>query len=197
MRTKTRKHLSRRKRKTQRHRKPIKGGTDAKAGVVLYDNIHKKIMTVSNDFDDNIGIPKGNIERGESELEAAFRELSEETGIVFHDLPPILKKFYTYDGAVAAFVVLFPNGSVTIGDYVNQTPRENIKYITWRNRANLMDNIHITNKTIRTKKYNIADQFFQLFITDYKETNAPAITMFQYNQNADLDGLMSVTTHPV
>lgn len=52
------------------------------AGAVLYTLVDDKIRyLVSLDFHNNWGFPKGHLEKGECEEEAALREIKEEVGI--------------------------------------------------------------------------------------------------------------------
>lgn len=124
----------------------------SKAGILVYDNFNKKILTISNQFDENIGIPKGSLKRSETHYDAAFRELFEETGLLFTKRPQI-KQTINLGKQKLIFIVNLPNGS-----QYNFTPnddikiQENIYNITWRTLDDLILNLNKTNFTIRKGK---------------------------------------------
>ena len=52
------------------------------AGAIIYTIINKEInYLLIKDFHGNIGFPKGHLEKDETEIEAAIREIKEEVGI--------------------------------------------------------------------------------------------------------------------
>ena len=75
------------------------------AGVILFRERkgRREYLVLQYDFKSNYwGLSKGEIEKGESEEEAALREASEETGLVKVELiPPFKEKtsyFFTFEG---------------------------------------------------------------------------------------------------
>lgn len=137
-----------------------------KAGVIVYDNLKRKLLTISNQFDANIGLPKGNVEDHESDYEAAFRELYEETGLKFDDnnKPKIVAEYYNRsvgDGCLF-YVIYLPNGSLNNNVFKPQES-ENICNVKWRTLEELTSNNLVLNLTIRTSKNNIRDYIKCLF----------------------------------
>jgi len=137
-----------------------------KAGVIVYDNLKRKLLTISNQFDANIGLPKGNVEEHETDYEAAFRELYEETGLKFDDnnKPKIVAEYYNRsvgDGCLF-YVIHLPNGSLNNNLFKPQES-ENIYNVKWRTFADLKSNILVLNLTIRTSKNIIRDYIKYLF----------------------------------
>jgi len=172
------------------------GGSDDKAGVLLYDNINKKILTVSNEDDHDIGIPKGSVNKGESSLEAGFRELKEETGIIFQDLPKIVDTFeFKFNKSnIIIYVVLFPNGSTIDHHYI--APSEHIYNVKWRTKTDIITNIEHVNTTIRKKNY-LSDRIIKLFDTNYTDTILPLVTLVNHEldiNDPNLNAFVSVET---
>lgn len=68
------------------------------AGFVLYsmDGGVRKYLLLRHRYGGHWGFPKGHIEAGESEVEAALRETREETGIATVDLIPDFRKVSRY-----------------------------------------------------------------------------------------------------
>lgn len=131
-----------------------------KAGVIVYDNVHHKVLTISNHHDENIAFPKGSIEPGEEVIDAAIRELMEETGL--HLTPEEFNLYHTkmhrlrHKGSSVAFYVLsIPNASEIYTEFVPQTS-ETIYYVKWRSLRDLKDNLAHVNYTIsdRIQKRN-------------------------------------------
>ena len=108
----------------------------SKAGVVVFDNVYKKVLTISNQFDANIGLPKGSIENGEDSYNAAFRELYEETGIKFDNKPEIVSEFINRNCDCKFYVIYLPKASCKEISWKVET--ENIFHIKWRTLEELI-----------------------------------------------------------
>ena len=139
-----------------------------KAGILVYDNFNKKILTISNQLDQNIGLPKGQIEPNENVYDCAFRELYEETGLLFSQRPKIQYEFKIRK-KIRIFVINLPSGS----EY-NFLPNDEIKnkeciyYVKWRKLDELVSNINFLNYTIKVgKNKHISENIKKLF-TDEK-----------------------------
>lgn len=96
---------------TIRREKLIKGGNDGSAAVILPLTIENNVLLVLEPrvFTERtvgVGLPAGYIETGEKAIEAAKRELSEETGYVPKDMIH-LGGFYQDMGISSAFNQLF------------------------------------------------------------------------------------------
>lgn len=66
------------------------------SGAVLYTEVNSVINYVLVvEIDGHCGLPKGHIELGETEEQAALREIKEETGITANILDGFLKKLNT------------------------------------------------------------------------------------------------------
>lgn len=140
-----------------------------KAGILVFDNVKQKILTVSNMFDENIGIPKGNCEESEHLLDAAFRELYEETGLSFSKRPHIVGKYSTINKC-HIFIIHLPNGSDTKFQPTEQMKlTENIYNITWRSYAEIVARFDKVNYTMKGRKrknqpIHIHPKISQLFL---------------------------------
>ena len=88
------------------------------AGAITYTVKDEEVLyLLIRDFHGNWGFPKGHLEEGESEEEAAVREISEEAGIAIQ-LDSSFKEELRY---------VMPNGILKIsiyflGEYEDQTP---------------------------------------------------------------------------
>ncbi len=184
------------KRKSTCNRKVGGDKTGKKAGILLYDNINRKVLTVSNAYEENIGLPKGSIEYNEIPLEAAFRELEEETGIVFQDIPKIVNQFFISKIDTIIFVILFPNGSNHPINF--SLPGENIYNIKWRTKEELLSNINKCNRTIRSVKNNLIGELNSIFSTNISSTVVPLILFKNENENtSDIDMFISSNSYDV
>ena len=132
-----------------------------KAGIVVFDNLNKQILTISNQFDANIGLPKGSIEYNESSYNAAFRELYEETGLKFDNKPAIQSKFYNNRCNCEFFIIYMPNGSQTKIDWKLES--ENIYNVKWRTLDELIENKQLLNFTFKSSKNVIIKRIYKLF----------------------------------
>lgn len=92
--------------------------TEISAGAITYTRQNKEnLYLLIRDFHGNWGFPKGHLEEGESEEEAAVREILEEAGISIR-LDSSFREELRY---------VMPNGIPKIsiyflGEYENQTP---------------------------------------------------------------------------
>ena len=82
---------------------PAKQGLDEEpgersSGFILYsmDRGVRKYLLLRHRYGEHWGFPKGHIEAGESEIEAAMREMREETGITEVQLIPDFRKVSRY-----------------------------------------------------------------------------------------------------
>lgn len=133
----------------------------SKAGVVVFDNVYKKVLTISNQFDANIGLPKGSIENGEDSYNAAFRELYEETGIKFDNKPEIVSEFINRNCDCKFYVIYLPKASCKEISWKVET--ENIFHIKWRTLEELITNKHLVNYTFKNRNKNIISYISNLF----------------------------------
>lgn len=91
--------------------KLIKGNSDGSAAIILPMTIDNKILTVIEPSvftkeGVQVGFPAGYIEDGELPIEAARRELEEETGYVSNELI-LLDSFYQDEGCSSALNHIF------------------------------------------------------------------------------------------
>lgn len=133
----------------------------SKAGVVVFDNVYKKVLTVSNQFDANIGLPKGSIEPNEDSYNAAFRELYEETGIKFDNKPEIVSEFINKNCDCKFYVIYLPKASCKEISWKVET--ENIFHIKWRTLEELITNKQLVNYTFKNRNKNIISYISNLF----------------------------------
>ena len=74
-----------------------------------------------------LGIPKGGIEKGEDPLDAAIREVKEETGITVDptklDLEPLVANHYKKDGSVKSQLIYFTMNILDLSEIGLDTPR--------------------------------------------------------------------------
>ncbi|MBP5399677.1 MAG: RNA pyrophosphohydrolase [Alphaproteobacteria bacterium] len=66
-------------------------------GIVVYNNDKKVLLCERSDMRGQWQFPQGGIEKGESIIDAAYRELWEETSIVSVEKPKIFEKTFRYD----------------------------------------------------------------------------------------------------
>lgn len=128
-----------------------------KAGVLVFDNFNNKILTISNQFDENIGLPKGECDETENIYDTEFRELSEETGLEFTIRPKIKGKFRIKFQNITIFIVELPNGSLYDFSPDDEIKiNENIYNIKWRTYNDLIYNFDKLNFTLKknNKKKN-------------------------------------------
>ncbi len=95
------------------------------AGAIVHTKIQGQILyLIIKDFHGNFGFPKGHLEKGETEEEAAIREIKEETGIDI-ELDPSFREELRY---------IMPNGiekrSVYyLGSYKDQDPHRQLEEV--------------------------------------------------------------------
>ena len=118
----------------------------------MYDNVNNKILTISNTFDQNIGLPKGECNKQENINDAAFRELHEETGLLF-TIQPEIQYTFTIKNKLTIIVVYLPNGSeLQLSPNKDMAIKENISNVTWRTYENLISNLEHVNYTLKKNK---------------------------------------------
>ena len=120
-----------------------------KVGVIVYDPLNKKILTISNQFGDNIGIPKGTWDDTDATCyDGALRELKEETGLSFgENKPPVHSEIYIRTHECLLFVIHLENGCDTADVCAPQT--ENIYHVQWMTCDEIIANISRCNYTLR------------------------------------------------
>ena len=155
----------------------------SKAGVVVFDNVYKKVLTISNQFDANIGLPKGSIENGEDSYNAAFRELYEETGIKFDNKPEIVSEFINRNCDCKFYVIYLPKASCKEISWKVET--ENIFHIKWRTLEELITNKQLVNYTFKNRNKNIISYISNLF------TNKKS---FYDNNNNNINNINNIKT---
>lgn len=123
------------------------------AGIVLYrsDDNSSNLILLLHYGNGHWDFPKGNIEVNETQIQAAVRELEEETGINRFRLVPGFKETLAYNykkkSAQVAKTVTFYLGITTISKvvlssehigYVWLTYQESVKILTYHNAKNLL-----------------------------------------------------------
>ena len=123
------------------------------AGIVLYrsDDNSSNLILLLHYGNGHWDFPKGNIEVNETQIQAAVRELEEETGINRFRLVPGFKETLVYNykkkSAQVAKTVTFYLGITTISKvvlssehigYVWLTYQESVKILTYDNAKNLL-----------------------------------------------------------
>ena len=123
------------------------------AGIVLYrsDDNSSNLILLLHYGNGHWDFPKGNIEVNETQIQAAVRELEEETGINRFRLVPGFKETLVYNykkkSAQVAKTVTFYLGITTISKvvlssehigYVWLTYQESVKILTYHNAKNLL-----------------------------------------------------------
>ncbi len=139
-----------------------------KAGILIIDPIHQKLLTINNQYGHNRGVPKGSILQDETPLEAAFRELKEETGLEFDaQSRPKIQKYYKPLTTMILFIVHIPGGSETLQLQPPESAKlENIHNIQWRTYEELAEQEQHINKTFkRSGKIYSKDHFFPVAAT--------------------------------
>ena len=111
----------------------IKGSNDGSAVVILpLTNSDEVVLTVEprvfTKRTVGIGLPAGYIEKGEQPIDAAVRELKEETGLVGNEIIS-LGGFYQDMGISSAYNRLFLIKNCIETHDINPDPGEYIKYI--------------------------------------------------------------------
>ena len=123
------------------------------AGIVLYrsDDNSSNLILLLHYGNGHWDFPKGNIEVNETQIQAAVRELEEETGINRFRLVPGFKETLVYNykkkSAQVAKTVTFYLGITTISNvvlssehigYVWLTYQESVKILTYDNAKKLL-----------------------------------------------------------
>lgn len=136
-----------------------------KAGVIVYDPIYQKILVVSNQHNENIDIPKGGVKRGEDPLETAFRELKEETGLIF-TIKPKIQKAKKFD-KICYYIVHVPEASVYCQFQASeQQQKENIHNIVWVTLEFIDCNKNSCNRTLVSKLKQKINNYIKTVFTN-------------------------------
>jgi bis(5'-nucleosidyl)-tetraphosphatase len=139
------------------------------AGIVLYrsDDNSSNLILLLHYGNGHWDFPKGNIEVNETQIQAAVRELEEETGINRFRLVPGFKETLVYNykkkSAQVAKTVTFYLGITTISKvvlssehigYVWLTYQESVKILTYDNAKNLLTQANMIFEDHAIKKLN-------------------------------------------
>ncbi len=118
---------------------------ETSCGAVVYRIINGEIrfLLIKNKRSLNWGFPKGHVERGEDEHEAAYREVLEETGIRINFLPDFrYKSEYSIQNRIEKKVIIF---LATTSDTHTVIQREEIEEYLWLGFEKAMDCLKFPN----------------------------------------------------
>jgi 8-oxo-dGTP diphosphatase len=105
----------------------------AAGGILIRDNPQgRELLLIHRDRYDDWSLPKGKLKRGESWLEAALREVWEETGVQVQAGSLIGDVFYYMDGSpkIVLFWEMFPVGDLDASNLVPDNPDE-VSDVCW------------------------------------------------------------------
>jgi len=105
----------------------------AAGGVVVRESPQgRELLLVHRDRYDDWSLPKGELKKGETWLEAAQREVWEETGLKVKAGSLIGDAFYYVDGSpkIVLFWEMVPVGNPAVGDLVPDNPDE-VSEVRW------------------------------------------------------------------
>lgn len=117
-----------------------KGSRKDAAGVaIIYKDMVMLVRPTGSSEGDNLGIPKGGIETGEDPLDAAIRELKEETGISvtesdLSDEPEVINVYKgdKLDWQLIYFTMHVDDlASIGMSDTIIKIPKESLEEIEW------------------------------------------------------------------
>ena len=114
------------------------------AGIVLYrsHNNSKNVILLLHYGNGHWDFPKGNIEANETQIQAAVRELEEETGIDKFRLVPGFKETlsYTYKkkSQIVSKAVTFFLGTTTISNVVLSNEHIGYLWLTYQESINML-----------------------------------------------------------
>lgn len=125
---------------------------ECSCGAIVYRIINgeTRFLLIKNRRSLNWGFPKGHMERGEGELETAYREILEETGIRARFLPDFrYKSEYSIQGRIEKKVIIF---LATTDDTSTIIQREEIEEYLWLKYDKAMNSLKFPNdKYLLTK----------------------------------------------
>ena len=125
---------------------------ECSCGAIVYRIINgeTRFLLIKNRRSLNWGFPKGHMERGEGELETAYREILEETGIRARFLPDFrYKSEYSIQGRIEKKVIIF---LATTDDTNTIIQREEIEEYLWLKYDKAMNSLKFPNdKYLLTK----------------------------------------------
>lgn len=125
---------------------------ECSCGAIVYRIINDEVrfLLIKNKRSLNWGYPKGHMERGEGELETAYREILEETGIRAEFMPDFrYKSEYSIQGRIEKKVIIF---LATTKDTNTIIQREEIEEYLWLKYDKAMSMLKFPNdKYLLTK----------------------------------------------
>lgn len=132
---------------------------ECSCGAIVYRIINDEIrfLLIKNKRSLNWGFPKGHMERGEGELETAYREILEETGIRAEFMPDFrYKSEYSIQGRIEKKVIIF---LATTKDTSTIIQREEIEEYLWLKYDKAMSLLKFPNdKYLLTKAQEYLDK---------------------------------------
>lgn len=113
-------------------------------------NGHRRYLLIKNRRSAHWGFPKGHVERGETEVDTAKREVLEETGIHINILPDFVEKSeYSIKGKIEKTVAIF---LATTTDTRTTIQREEIEDYIWLEYDNAIKTLKFPNDKMILEK---------------------------------------------
>ena len=123
-------------------------------GAIVYRIINDEVryLLIKNKRSANWGFPKGHVERGETEKDAAYREVLEEAGIRIDFLPDFrYKSEYSIHNRIEKKVVIF---LATTDDTSTKIQQEEIEEYLWLKFDKAMNSLKFPNDKFLLQKAN-------------------------------------------